>query len=158
MGPCDAPKRERSLVLGGCISILLGLFIGLAMPEEGFRPSAREERESWKTMARTFRIGVRLVRGRPALIAIFAIAMFYGASSEPFDRFWELHILEVTGFEIPCLATLSPIAWWGIQSVAANILGIATVEVLRRTVDIDVPRFAIRLLSVTNMLAIASIV
>jgi hypothetical protein len=51
-------------------------------------------------MARTFRHGVRLVWGRPALIAIFAIALFYGASSEPFDRFWELRILDVTSCDV----------------------------------------------------------
>jgi DHA3 family tetracycline resistance protein-like MFS transporter len=152
------PDLAVPLVLGGCISILLGLFMALAMPEEGFRPPAREERESWGTMEGTFRQGVRLVRGRPALIAIFAIALFYGASSETFDRFSDLHILEAARHELPGLAVLSPIAWWGMLSAATMLLGIAGVEALRRTVDIDVPRVAIRVLSVTNILAIASIV
>lgn len=109
-------------------------------------------------MARTFQRGVRLVRGRPALIAIFAIPLFYGASSEPFDRFSDLHILEVARYELPGLAMLSPIAWWGMLSAATMLPRIVSVEALRHTVDIDVPRVAIKVLSVTNVLAIASIV
>lgn len=38
------PDLAVPLVLDGCINILLALFMAMAMPEEGFRPPAREER------------------------------------------------------------------------------------------------------------------
>ena len=87
------PELAAPLVLAGFVTLLLGLFMATSMPEEGFRPAPRSERESWRTITQTFVRATRLARRRPELLAILAIAMFYGASSEPFDRFWELHIL-----------------------------------------------------------------
>ena len=152
------PELAAPLVLGGVVTLLLGLFMAAAMPEDGFRPLPRSERGSWGTMAATFARATRLARQRPELMAILAIALFYGASSEPFDRFWELHILEVSGFTLPGQAVLGPTAWWGLISVATMLLGIAVVEVVARSLDIDAPRVAIRALSVTNALSIAGVV
>ena len=100
----------------------------------------------------------RLARRRPELLAVLSIALFYGASSEPFDRFWELHILEVTSFALPAQAVLGPTAWWGIISVASLLLGIGGVELVARNVDVDAPRVAVRVLAVTNALSAATVV
>ena len=60
------PDLALPLVAGGSIYIVLGLFIALTMPEEGFRPAARGDVTSWAATARTFAAGVRIVR-RPML-------------------------------------------------------------------------------------------
>ena len=146
------------LVLGGLVTLLLGLFIAAAMPEDGFRPAPKSERGSWRTMTATFVRATRLARRRPELLAILAMALFYGASSEPFDRFWELHILEVSNFTLPAQDVLGPTAWWGLVSVATLLLGIAGVELVARSIDIDAPSVAVRVLSATNALSIASVV
>ena len=152
------PDLGVPLVVGGFLTILVGMFMAAAMPEEGFRGAPADERESWKAMTRTFSEGVRLVRRRTALIAILAIAVFYGASSEPIDRYFELHVLTITGFNLPPLAALNPVVWWGIISVAGLFLGIGATEVVRRYIDIDSSRIAVRALSWANAVAILSVV
>ena len=159
-GYVDLPISELAapLVLGGLVTLLLGLFMAKSMPEDGFRPVLRSERKSWTTMVDTFVRATRLARRRPEFLAVLSIALFYGASSEPFDRFWELHILEVTGFALPAQALLGPTAWWGIISVASLLLGIGGVELVARNVDVDAPRVDVRALAVTNALSAATVV
>ncbi len=158
-GYVDLPIAELAapLVLGGIVTLLLALFIATSMPEDGFRPSRKDERESWRTVADTFVRATRLARRRPELLAILAIALFYGASSEPFDRFWELHILEISSFALPGHAALGPTAWWGFISIATLLLGIVAVELVTRTLDVDEPQVAVRALAVTNALSVASV-
>ena len=152
------PDLAMPLVAGGCIHILLGVFMMLAMPEEGFHPTPLQDGKQWTAMAQTFAAGVQFVRGRPALVAILAIALFFGASSEPMDRFWELHVLTITGFDLPPLGSLNPVVWWGIISAASMLLGIGVIELVRRYVDVDNPRVAVRTLSAINVFIIASVV
>ena len=159
-GHVGLPVSELAapLVLGGLVTLVLGLFMAVAMPEDGFRPAPRSERGSWSTMTATFVRATRLARRRPELMAILAIALFYGASSEPFDRFWELHVLEVSSYTLPAQAVLGPTAWWGFISIATLLLGIAGVELVARILDVDAPRVAVRALLATNALSIASVV
>ena len=151
------PDLALPLVAGGSIYIVLGLLMALTMPEEGFRPAARGDVTSWATTARTFAAGVRIVRRRPTLVAILAIGLFYGASSEPIDRFWNLHLLTIADFSLPELPLLEPVAWWGLIDAASLLLGVVALEAVRRTVDVDDSQAAVRLLSVLNACAIASI-
>ncbi len=151
------PDLAAPLVLGGAVYIGLGLFMIVSMPEEGFRPAARREVRSWTTMGQTFGAGVRTVRRSPTLLAILAIGLFYGASSEPIDRFWELHLLTLTDFSLPALPFVDPVAWWGIISVVSSVLGIAALEVVRRTLNVDDTRVPVRLLSALNLCAITGV-
>ena len=157
-GGLPVSELAAPLVLGGFVTLLLGLFMAVAMPEDGFRPVSGSERGSWRTMAATFVRATQLARRRPELLAILAIALFYGAFSEPLDRFWELHILEVSNFALPAQAVLGPAAWWGFISIATRLLGIAGAELVARSVDIDAPRAALRALSIINALSIAGVV
>ena len=159
-GYVDLPIADLGapLVLAGLVLLLLGLFMTAAMPEHGFRPAPGSVRVSWGAMADTFVRTVRLAWRRPELLAVLAIAGLYGASSEPFDRFWELHVLEVSDFALPAQPALGETAWWGIISVATLLLGIAGVELVTRHLDVDAPRAAVRVLAVTNALSAASIV
>ena len=159
-GYLDLPISELAvpLVLAGLVTLLLGLFMAASMPEDGFRPVPRGEQQSWRTMVDVGVRGARLARRRPEFLAVLSIALFYGASSEPFDRFWELHVLEVTGFALPAQDVLGPTAWWGIISVATLLLGIGSVEVVARIIDVDAPRVAVRALATTNAAAAACVV
>ena len=159
-GYLDLPISQLAapLVLAGLVTLLLGLFMAASMPEYGFRPVPTGERESWRAMADVAVRGARLARRRPELLAVLSVALFYGASSEPFDRFWELHVLEVTGFNLPAQDVLGPTAWWGIISIATLLIGIGAVELVARIIDVDAPRVAVRALAVTNALVAASVV
>src|SRR5689334_15831270 len=63
------------------------------MPENGFRSTPKEERQSWRDLGKTFVEGMCLVRLRPVLITLLSIELFYGLSSEGFDRLSTAHFL-----------------------------------------------------------------
>ncbi|HEX9012080.1 MAG TPA: MFS transporter, partial [Anaerolineaceae bacterium] len=93
------------IITGGVCYLVLGLFLAVWMPERGFVPRARQNRpglaatieDSWKGMARTFLDGLRLVRGRRALLTILLAGLFFGLYSEGFDRLWTPHLLRDIG-------------------------------------------------------------
>lgn len=66
------------IVLAGVILLLLALYLMVFMPEQGFRPRPREERETLAAMARTLRDGGAMIRRRPVLLTILAVALLYG--------------------------------------------------------------------------------
>jgi DHA3 family tetracycline resistance protein-like MFS transporter len=143
------------MLVGGELFLGLSLFLAIAMPEEGFHPRSREERRSWQTMWETAGEGVRVIRRKPALTIILAVALFSGLSSEPLDRLWEMHFL--TSFTLPALGNLEPVVWFGIINIVALGLGIAAMEWLRRSVDVDDSRVAVRILLGLNAALIVSV-
>lgn len=143
------------LFAAGVGFLALTLFLSLTMPETGFRARSREERQTWSALFRTFAEGVATVRARPALGWILLIALFVGISSEPLDRFWELHFLENTSF--PASADREIVVWFGSITAVSLLLGIGASEWVRRRVDVERPRSALRLLSWGNAALVGAI-
>lgn len=143
------------LVSGGLL-IGLALFLALFMPETGFAPTPRPERTSWQKMGDTFRDGLGVVRGRPLLMLILSIALFFGLSSEGIDRLWEAHMLE--NFTFPAAGDLEPVVWFGIISFATLLLGFVMTEVVRRRVDVDNERVALLVQLLMSLVVVASVV
>ena len=131
--------------------------MAIMMPENGFRPLPRDERGTWRTMARTFSEGTKLVRRRPDLVSILAIALFFGVSSEPVDRFWEFHILEISAFSLPAQDTLGPAAWWGLIGITTSLLTIGIAEVVRRNLDLESQLVQVCALALFNAIGIAGV-
>lgn len=137
------------LVAGACF-ILMALVLRFLMQEHGFRPRAHATRSSFRAMSDTMRDGIRLVRVRPLLLTILAIAAFYGMASEGFDRLWVKHIYDNTGF--PTFIDLKPVVWFSIIRMGSMVLSIAVVEVVRRRLDTNSHRVvAIGLLSINAL-------
>lgn len=145
------------MIAGGCLSILIGLFMVVFMTEKGFAPVPREERQSWHTLGRNFMDGARTIRRWPALMAIVVIALIFGASSEPLDRFRELHILTIVDFNLPAIGNLNPVVWWGIISASTRLLSIVTLEVVGRLLNIDETGIAARTMFVLTGLMLVSV-
>jgi MFS transporter, DHA3 family, tetracycline resistance protein len=156
--PLPLPDLAVPLVASGILGILSALFMAMMMPETGFRPLPRDERGTWRTMARTFGEGTRLVRRRPDLVSILAIALFFGISSEPIDRFWELHVLEISAFSLPAQDILGPAAWWGLIGITTSVLSMGVAEIVRRKLDLESPLVMVRALSIINAVGIAGVV
>ena len=151
------PDLAVPLVAAGGVGLLNALFMAIAMPENGFRPLPRDERGGWRTMARTLSEGTRLVRRRPDLVSILAIAIFFGISSEPIDRFWELHVLEISAFSLPAQDTLGPAMWWGLIGITTSLVTIGIAEVVRRNLDLESQLVNVRALAVGNAIGIAGV-
>jgi DHA3 family tetracycline resistance protein-like MFS transporter len=129
---------------GGVSLFALGFFLALWMPETGFKPLPKEERNTWKNMVRTFRNGLAMLRKRPALYTILGIGLFYGLYSEAYDRLWVKLILD--NFSFPALGPLQPDSWFGVIRAIGLVLGVAATEIVRRRLDIGSQRSIARLL------------
>lgn len=115
---------------GGLGLLGLALFLALFMPETGFQPTPRGERETWHSMGATFQAGMAVIRERPLLTTMMVIALFYGLYSEALDRLWQPHLLE--NFVFPASIDLEPVAWFGLLRAAVFVLAIGTTEIMRR--------------------------
>ena len=141
------------LLVGGALTIALGLALFLIMPERNFRPSPREGRASFQQVASTARGGVRLVRARPVLIMLLLVALVTGMSEEGFDRLYAKHFLD--GLGLPTLGGLDPVVWFGVISAGSLVLSYVAAEILGRNLNVGDATVAARLLLALNAMTIA---
>jgi len=144
------------IFVAGALTVVLALFLILFMPERGFKPTSRGERESWQAMGQTLRGGIKALRVRPILMVILIITLIYGAASEPIDRLWPLHLLN--NFTFPSLGTLDSVVWFGIIGAVALVIGIGVTEIVRRFSDVDNAQTPARWLFGINAVHVISIV
>jgi DHA3 family tetracycline resistance protein-like MFS transporter len=121
--------------VGGALNIVLGIFMILVMPEIGFKPTPKNEREGWRSMITTFRAGIGLVSTRPALITFAVIGLVVGLYSEAWDRLAQPHLLETFSFPNINGYELSTIEWFGLLNLFFIIVGIAANEIAKRKID-----------------------
>lgn len=149
-------RLNLPVVVGGVLIVLLGLFLSLVMPERGFKPAPRVERQSsWQGFVSTFRNGFRAAWTSPMLLLILGISLFYGLSSEGFDRLSQPHLQ--ADFAIPVLGPFAPVVWFGVIAVASNLLVIGATELIRRFFKLDKQSVALRVLVGLNILGMAGI-
>ncbi len=143
------------IVLGGALLMGMGVVLILIMPETGFKPAPRDAhtRNMFQSMVHTFKSGLRLVRGKPALINILTIGLILGLYSEGVDRLWTPHVLN--DITLPTIGNLQPVVWFGLIRAVSMVLGIGVTEIARRRIDTNkhgpVARAVLMLL--TGMLA-----
>jgi DHA3 family tetracycline resistance protein-like MFS transporter len=125
-------------ILVGALGVfLIGVTLFVIMPETGFHPTPREERNTWQHMWHTFNEGLKTVRGRPRLMSIVGIGLFYGLYSEGFDRLWVKLLLDT--FSLPILFGNNEIAFFAALRVAGTILTIFAVSFVEKRVDTGKP-------------------
>jgi DHA3 family tetracycline resistance protein-like MFS transporter len=129
---------------GGISLFVLGFFLTMWMPETGFKPAPREERNTWKNMLSIFRNGLAMLKKRPALNTILGIGLFYGLYSEAYDRLWIKLILD--NFSFPTLGPLKPESWFGVINAIGLLLGVIATEIVRRRLDTSSHRSVAKLL------------
>jgi len=148
-------RLNLPVILGGICTIILAVFLVFFMPENGFQPTPKAERQSWRQMGTTFRNGMRAVRDRPVLITILLIALFYGLYSEGFDRLSAAHFL--ANFTFPVLWSFKPVVWFGLFSVVGILLSLVATEIARRYINLNNQRMVMRVLFGINTLGVVSI-
>lgn len=108
------------LVLAGCISIGLGLWLALVMGERRFAPTLH--RSAWRAMAVTAHQGIRVIRASRVL-TILAVALFLaGGASEAYDRYVEKYLLVDLG--VPGWPGWSELTWMAVVGCTSAALGI----------------------------------
>ncbi|HVN14516.1 MAG TPA: MFS transporter [Anaerolineales bacterium] len=135
----------------GALGVMsIALVLAFIMPETGFRPTPKEDRNNWQHMVYTFNEGVKAVRARPRLISIVGIGLFYGLYSEGFDRLWVKHLLD--HFQLPVLFGDNQVAFFAALRLAGTLLTILAVHFVERRVDTSSPLAIGRALWITTAL------
>ena len=124
------------ILVGGGLFLLLGLYLVLFMPENGFKTTPKEERETWQAMKDTVRAGFQHIRTSRVLVLFFIIVAFIGLYSEGYDRLSEAHFLQ--NFTFPSAANLSIVAWFGIMRAGSILFAIVATEIAKRKIDTSV--------------------
>ena len=145
------------ILLGGIGTVCLAAFYAGWMPETGFQPAPREERGTVGHMVATARTGARLVRSRPALLAILGVAAFVGMWSESYDRLWQAHLIDDVG--LPSFGGLDPVVWFGVLGVVGTLVSmVVAAPVGRRLQHASTTRVAGTLTWLYVSLAVSSFV
>ena len=144
-------------LVGGGLNVILAVFLILFMPEDGFEPTPPKEREGWRGMITTFRAGIGLVRGRPALITFAAIGLVVGLYSEAWDRLAQPHLLEAFHFPTVNGLELSTIEWFGILNLIFILVGIGANELAKRRVHTNQSQGTLKALQLSYAGMVAAI-
>ena len=145
------------IVLAGLGFCALGVFMALAMREDGFTKPERSEGERRRTaFATTLKDGVGQVRAHHVLLLILAVAALHGASTEGFDRLSDYHLLRDLG--LPSLGDLDPVVWFGILDGVSMVLGIVALSVVKRRAHLEGHAAVAKILMGIDALLIVSVV
>lgn len=136
--------------------MLISLALAFIMPESGFDPTPREDRNTWQHMWHTFKQGLDTVRSSPRLMAIVGVGLFFGLYSEGFDRLWVKHLLDT--FELPVLFGSTDVTFFAALQVAGTLLTIFVMRLVEMRVDTGSPLAIGRaMLLVTGFISVAMI-
>ena len=144
--------------IGGGLFLLMALILTAFMPETGFQPRPKEEREGWRDMFGTMRDGVKMIRSRTALLWYSLIALFVGLYSEGWDRLKEPQLL--TNHTFPDLFGLSmgAVEWFAVISITNSLLSIGANQIARRRMDTGNARILARALQIMYLVMVISMV
>lgn len=111
--------------------LLLAAVMSILMPENGFHPTPRAERETWSHVKDTFPTGVTATRRPGVLRSFMVIALLAGMASEVFDRLWTAHGVDT--FELPdVLGIDSAAAWFTVFALAGALVSLAASLLAKR--------------------------
>lgn len=123
--------------VGAIGQILTGLTLALIMPETGFHPTPKEDRNTWQHMWHVFKQGLGAVRSQPRLINIVFIGLFYGLYSEGFDRLGVKLLLD--NFHLPVLFGNNQLAFFITLEVVGMIIYMFAIRFVEKRLDTSSP-------------------
>jgi MFS transporter, DHA3 family, tetracycline resistance protein len=145
---------QLPLIVGGVLLIGGAGYLLLNMPENGFKPTPREDRSTWGKYWATFRDGLAVVRGRPMLWRILGVGFFLGLFSEGWDRLWQAHLIQNVGLP----AGLPSVIAIGIIGIADALVGIYVLDRIQRRLENDPRRNLTAIMMVLVGLMVVSMI
>ena len=142
------------IIVSGVLFIILALFLWLYMPENNFKSSAPEDLNTFKKMVYTFKSGLKFVKSKSIIMILLAVTLFYGLSSEGYDRLSNAHFLQDT--TLPKLGNLSSVTWFGIFGILGMILSFILMHFMAKNLKNEDNRKNGKLLLCINILYISS--
>jgi len=137
--PIARVSLQLPYFIGGGLKVLLAILLILFMPETGFKPTPKEERETFKHFFSTMSAGFNTIRNRTTLVWFSLIALFVGLYSEGWDRLTEPHLLKNFSFPDIMGIAMGPVEWFAVLNIAGSLLVIAANQVANRRSDTGDP-------------------
>ena len=142
------------IIVSGVLFIILALFLWLYIPENNFKPSVPGDLNTFKKMVYTFKSGLKFVKSKSIIMILLAVTLFYGLSSEGYDRLSNAHFLQDT--TLPKLGNLSSVTWFGIFGILGMILSFIVMHFMAKNLKNEDNRKNGKLLLCINILYISS--
>jgi DHA3 family tetracycline resistance protein-like MFS transporter len=149
-------RLNLPVVVGGMLTLLLGVALRFLMREEKFGPSRRRENGDLAALAAKGQETLAVIRAKPVLISILLVTAIAGTSSEGFDRLFQVHLLRDVG--LPHIAAVNPLYAFAFLSVGSVVLGLTVTEWARRRLDLRQHQVAVRALFLSTTILAAAIV
>jgi hypothetical protein len=134
------------IAVGGAVYLGLGVWLIGAMHE-----TRRPHRDADATLRAALHETLSSVRAtahlRPVLLLILLVAALHGASTEGFDRLWELQLLERV--DLPDVGALGITPWFGLLRMVGLAVAIAATAFVRRRLRDRTSDAAVRALAIT---------
>ena len=143
---------QAAIFLGGLLHIVLGVIMLCVMPEDGYRPTPIERRETFGHMVMTFKNGLNAIRTRPLAVTLILITFFFAVQSESYDRLWTAHLLQ--NFSLPGVGQVTEVVWFGALRLIALLIGILVTQRVRKSLDTENPASVARGLMVVIVLLV----
>ncbi|MBK8137883.1 MAG: MFS transporter [Chloroflexi bacterium] len=136
----------------GFLYLFLAGVLLCVMPEDGYRPTPIQRRNTFSHMAQTFRAGLNTIRARPLMVTLILITLVFAAQSESYDRLWTKHLLDNFDLpvftDLPLLGAASPdqseVLWFGIIRMVSLLIGAVVLQRVRRRIDSEDPESVAR--------------
>ena len=142
------------ILVGGAAVCSLGVVLLLFMPETGFHPTRREDRNSFQHMGDIFQKGIAAVRSRPVLLSVLGIGLIYGLYSEGWDRLWVKYLVD--HFTLPSIFGMNEVAFFGFLRAAGMLSSIVVTRQVEKRLDAShAPSIARAMLLITVLLSAA---
>ena len=151
-----AQNVASPIQVGALGVILIGIALAFVMPETGFQPTPREERNTWQQMWHTFKEGIAAVRARPRLMSVLGIGFIHGLYSEGFDRLWVKHLLDT--FKLPVIFGNNQVAFFSALRGVSTVLTIIAIRYTEKRLDTSQPRAIGRAMFLITGLISASLI
>ena len=149
-------RLNLPIVLGGLLTLLLGVALFFLMTEEKFTPARRHVNGDLAGMVAKGRETLAVIRAKPVLLSILLITAIAGASSEGFDRLFQVHLLRDVG--LPHVTGVNPLYWFAFLTFGSVVLGLGVTELARRRLDLQQHRVAVRALFLSTTILSAAVV
>ncbi len=156
IGLAAAFQLNVPVIVGGCILLLLGLFLLAFMPERHFHPESSATSSSWLMMGHVLLEGGKAVSRSRILLAMLGVTIFSAMASEGFDRLGIDHFIQ--DYRFPVLGHLLPLLWFGIISVGSSLLVLPVTELVRRKLASNNQHMLTWLILAFNILLVSSII
>jgi DHA3 family tetracycline resistance protein-like MFS transporter len=143
------------ILLGGSLTLLLGIYLLWVMPETGFQPIPHQHHQPWHNMRSIWQNALHQIRSHSIFPWLIFIAVTFGVYSEAFDRLGDAHFL--IDFTLPSWGNLDAVVWFGVINAGSQVLGFVVAGSAARRRTQNTAATTVRVLTMLQILWIASV-